>query len=60
MTERLPCGHPIGWILRLRDGPTLKKYCWGCAIDKLGLKEIGRAVPVAPVIEVPAKKATKK
>jgi len=40
MSETLPCGHPVGWMLRLRDGPKLYKYCWGCIIDKIGMEEV--------------------
>lgn len=36
---RLPCGHPIGWLLRLRDGHELFKYCWGCMVEKIKLDE---------------------
>ena len=38
--DRLPCGHPNGWMLRLRDGPKQYKYCWGCLIEKVGLQEV--------------------
>jgi len=39
--DRLPgCNHPNGWQLRLRDGPRLYKYCWGCIIKKTGIQEI--------------------
>jgi len=46
MTIRLGCGHPVGWMLRLQDGPKLKKYCWGCIIEKIGATEVGRPTPV--------------
>ena len=38
---RLPCGHPIGWIFRLRDGDIREKYCLGCLVRKIGLKQVG-------------------
>ncbi|GAG13248.1 unnamed protein product [marine sediment metagenome] len=38
--DRLPCGHPAGWMLRLRDGPNQFKYCWGCILEKTGVNPI--------------------
>ena len=38
--DKLPCGHPIGWIIRLRDGKRQYKYCWGCIMEKIGMEEI--------------------
>jgi hypothetical protein len=42
---RLECGHPVGWMIRLRDGPKVFKFCWGCIIEKSGVKEIGSLPP---------------
>jgi hypothetical protein len=45
---RLKCGHPVGWILRLRDNKGTHRYCWGCAIEKIGLKEIDQPTDLVP------------
>ena len=46
MTVRLRCGHPVGWMLRLRDGPRLYKYCWGCIIERSGVPDINKPTVV--------------
>ena len=38
--DRLPCGHQVGWLLRLKDGHKIYKYCWGCILDKIGIEEV--------------------
>jgi len=37
---RLKCGHPVGWLLRLRDNKGIHKYCWGCILKKIGAEEV--------------------
>ena len=58
--KKLPCGHPVGWMLRLRDGKELYKYCWGCLIEKVGLEQVfeERLVKKAPVVEAPVEELT--
>jgi len=56
---RLKCGHPVGWILRLRDTKGTHRYCWGCAIEKIGLKEIDQPDDLVAV-EVTFEKKKKK
>ena len=56
--DRLPCGHPNGWMLRLRDGNRLYKYCWGCIIEKTGISEVFDTPAVKKKIE--SVKATSK
>lgn len=34
----LPCGHPIGCLYSFKIGDETRRYCFGCVIDKSGLK----------------------
>jgi len=40
MVNKLKCGHPVGWMIRLNDNGTYYKYCLGCLFEKVGLKQI--------------------
>jgi len=58
VSNRLPCGHNVGWIIRLRDEKRLYKYCWGCVIENSGTKEVFPQVNAEPPKEI--KKPSKK
>lgn len=32
------CGHQIGYVFRIRDGP-IKKFCLACMFEKCGIKD---------------------
>jgi len=34
----LPCGHPIGCLYSYNIGRVTKRYCFGCVIEKAGVK----------------------
>ena len=59
MVNRLKCGHPSEWLLRLRDGGKLYKYCWGCVIEKTGAENLAVSQPPMNVVDVEIKENVK-
>ena len=54
------CGHPVGWLIRLRLNNEQYNFCWGCVLTKLDIADItGKKLPVKTEEKKVVKKVVK-